>query len=288
MILIAQNAPKEVGEFVDDLRLTLALTLEISSQTCVLSSCNSVVVVVIMGNKHGSRDDEGNTASSSSSSKGGGVERQSAASKLRQVMPQKATPTTTPTAPFPNPMLLGDDCDRPACDDVANQMKQMLLKSSQQQLQQQGSSSSSSSSSSSTTDDKKRPFIVECPPKSGEIGYGSWTLLHSMVGFRSFLAVYLFEHVVSTFFLFSFSHTRVALLSSNIVPHSHPKTRHTRMHTHTLNTHTRTFLIIIITMCCTTTLISYTHALNTRTHIQFTNNRQLGIPINQRRKIKNT
>ncbi|KAL7566108.1 hypothetical protein ACA910_003882 [Epithemia clementina (nom. ined.)] len=108
--------------------------------------------------KHNNGDEETTTPSSPSSTAAGGdgsSNKTSPAAKLKQALPKKATPFST---------IIGDDCDRPACDDVASKMQQMMMAS------QKADSVASNSSSKE----------IQCPPKSGELGRASWTLLHSM------------------------------------------------------------------------------------------------------------
>lgn len=84
----------------------------------------------------------------------------SAAARLKQALPKKMAGIST------NRAMLVDDCDRPACDDVASKMQQMLV------------AASHGSTSAAISSEKEK---MMCPPNSAEIGRASWTLLHSMV-----------------------------------------------------------------------------------------------------------
>lgn len=57
-----------------------------------------------------------------------------------------------------------EDCDRPACDEILN----MFNAAKERHL-------------SSKKEAAKPATVVECPPKSSELGRASWTLLHTMV-----------------------------------------------------------------------------------------------------------
>ena len=59
--------------------------------------------------------------------------------------------------------LFGEDCERPACDDIKNS-----LPGSMEDLKEMAKNQAAS---------KK----VQCPPRKGELGRSSWKLLHSMV-----------------------------------------------------------------------------------------------------------
>jgi FAD-linked sulfhydryl oxidase len=59
------------------------------------------------------------------------------------------------------PPAFGQDCDRPACDDMVSMMQQ-----AKERLTTDGTSGSS------------KP--IECPPSSASLGNSSWTLLHTM------------------------------------------------------------------------------------------------------------
>lgn len=75
----------------------------------------------------------------------------------------RSTVLATAAPPQSTPSALFDDCERPACDDMVTKLKQMSL--------------SSSAMANKAVESTK----VQCPPSSGEIGKGSWNLLHSMV-----------------------------------------------------------------------------------------------------------
>jgi hypothetical protein len=62
---------------------------------------------------------------------------------------------------------LVDDCDRPACDDMASMLKQAHTRSQ-----------TTAAASKETVIAAEQ---VECPPRTAALGRASWTLLHTMV-----------------------------------------------------------------------------------------------------------
>lgn len=78
-------------------------------------------------------------------------------------------------------LVIDDDCDRPACDDVTSMMKKAV------QIAASSSNASSQSLSPSEVTTKTTTTIhevnnISCPPTGTKIGNSSWDLLHSMVG----------------------------------------------------------------------------------------------------------
>jgi hypothetical protein len=65
-----------------------------------------------------------------------------------------------------------DDCDRPACDDIANMMHQAASASA---------TTKDGSLTQAATPRKQKLEAKRCPPGIAELGQSSWTLLHSMV-----------------------------------------------------------------------------------------------------------
>jgi mitochondrial FAD-linked sulfhydryl oxidase len=63
-------------------------------------------------------------------------------------------------------LFQNDDCDRPACDDIAKSLPKSMeeVQALKKRLEEQQSQNAT----------------VECPPKSAELGRSSWKLLHSM------------------------------------------------------------------------------------------------------------
>lgn len=70
--------------------------------------------------------------------------------------------TMAPSASNKKPLFQNEDCDRPACDDVASVLPKSMEEVEAIRRKVQA---------------KKK---VECPPKSAELGRSSWTLLHCM------------------------------------------------------------------------------------------------------------
>ena len=71
-----------------------------------------------------------------------------------------------PLAPFLKSM--GEDCDRPACDDTKSALTAALGRVN--------------ATKNKKSNDKQQ--YVGCPPSKDEIGVSTWNLLHSMVSFR--------------------------------------------------------------------------------------------------------
>ena len=71
-----------------------------------------------------------------------------------------------PLAPFLKSM--GEDCDRPACDDTKSALTAALGRVN--------------AAKNKKSNDKQQ--YVGCPPSKDEIGVSTWNLLHSMVSFR--------------------------------------------------------------------------------------------------------
>jgi hypothetical protein len=63
---------------------------------------------------------------------------------------------------------LVDDCERPACDDMASMLRQAHTRSQ----------TTAAAASKETVAAAEK---VECPPRTAELGRASWTLLHTMV-----------------------------------------------------------------------------------------------------------
>lgn len=72
-----------------------------------------------------------------------------------------------PLAPFLKSM--GEDCDRPACDDTKSALSAALGRVS--------------AAKNKKSNDEQR--YVGCPPTKDVIGVSTWNLLHSMVSFRA-------------------------------------------------------------------------------------------------------
>ena len=106
---------------------------------------------------------------------------QSSASKLKQAIPSKRVGSSHL---MEIKRIMGDDCDRPACDDVTNKLQQLLMTSSQ-------GSTSPPTSNKPANDEHQQS--MPCPPRSGEIGHSSWNLLHSMVR-RNIVRVHNYWH----------------------------------------------------------------------------------------------
>jgi hypothetical protein len=68
---------------------------------------------------------------------------------------------------------LMDDCERPACDDMASMLRQAHSRS-----QTTAAAAAAAAASKETVTATEQ---VGCPPRTAELGKASWTLLHTMV-----------------------------------------------------------------------------------------------------------
>lgn len=66
--------------------------------------------------------------------------------------------------------ILHEDCERPACDDIKKH-----LPSSREELEAMMKAQQERKNKKNNT-----TATVECPPRSAELGHGTWNLLHSM------------------------------------------------------------------------------------------------------------
>jgi len=101
---------------------------------------------------------------------------ESPADRFKKAIPSSSSSSSSPQKPRGGGAVLNsilDDCDRPACDDMMSKLQQMSSTASAATV-----AAPSNSGRKNGTGNSLQP--VQCPPSSGEIGTGSWNLLHSM------------------------------------------------------------------------------------------------------------
>lgn len=106
---------------------------------------------------------------------------------------------------MPGTPFRGDDCDRPACDDVKDAMANSgLLKTLEPSRSRQRQPNFASSQK------------LDCPVNTAQLGQSSWTLLHTMVRVHWIGNVFCAVCVLFCFVLFFTSSTHCIILLSHV------------------------------------------------------------------------